>query len=161
MINTSQHFIDLHNVASLVLLTWPAVRSLAPSDEHAEILDQNVARRHQQRAALAERHKHFYHLHTLTSPAANSAAYAAVTAIAHRILKSTDQQALELVAPIQPRLQVIQGPEQDVGDTLRNSHRSSPPLRIILARHQRPTPGAMNSYRQQPHEWRPASKDPS
>ena len=50
MVDTNQYFIDLHTVAGLITLTWPAARNLALSDEHAEILEQDALDREERRS---------------------------------------------------------------------------------------------------------------
>lgn len=157
IIDTAQYFFDLHSVAGLILLTWPATRPLAPSDEHADILDRDVARRQRERARLQKGGKHHYS-HVLIDPASDSTAYAASAAIAHQILQATDRQALRLLAPVQTRLRELPGPDRSIGDTVRNSPRNSPPLRVVLARKEPVTQKAILGYRDARHrEWRPAA----
>lgn len=132
MIDTSQYFIDLHTVAGLITLTWPAAQDLALSDEHARILERDAQLREDLRGRLHAARGKLHYLHVLTGPAPDSRAYVATTGIAHQILKDTDLQALDMLAPIHAHLQKVQGPVKAEGDRMRNSPRNSPPLRFLL-----------------------------
>ncbi|WP_103535453.1 hypothetical protein [Streptomyces sp. SM11] len=101
---TNQYFIDLHTVASLITLTWPAARNLALSDEHAEILEQDALDREERRSRRNGGGGKAHHFHALASPSADARAYVAATAIAHRILKGTDSGALIALAPVHAHL---------------------------------------------------------
>jgi hypothetical protein len=137
MIDTSQYFIDLHTVAGLITLTWPAAKDLALSDEHARILERDAQLREDLRGRLHAVRGKFHYLHVLTSPAPDSRAYVAATGIAHQILKGTDLRALEMLAPIRAHLQKVQDPMKAEGDRMRNSPKNSPPLRSLLTRRTR------------------------
>ncbi|MFG2863234.1 TniQ family protein [Streptomyces sioyaensis] len=157
MIDTSQYFIDLHTVAGLITLTWPAAQDLALSDEHARILERDAQLREDLRGSLHAVRGKFHYLHVLTGPAPDSRAYVAATGIAHQILKGTDLRALEMLAPIHAHLQKVQGPVKAEGDRMRNSPKNSPPLRSLLTRR---APITVKEIRQYPgardREWLPA-----
>ncbi|GHE00023.1 TniQ family protein [Streptomyces alanosinicus] len=157
MIDTSQYFMDLHTIAGLITLTWPAARDLARSDEHAGILEHDVQLREERRNRLHAMRGKFHYLHVLVSPAPDARAYVAATVIAHQILKGTDLQALEALAPIHAHLQEVQGPVKAEGDRMRNSPKNSPPLRALLTRRAPVTITAINQYpKARDREWRPS-----
>ncbi|OEV22321.1 hypothetical protein AN221_01280 [Streptomyces nanshensis] len=157
MIDTSQYFIDLHTVAGLITLTWPAARDLALSDEHARILERDAQLREDLRGRLHAVRGKFHYLHVLTGPAPDSRAYVAATSIAHQILKGTDLRALEMLAPIHGHLQKVQGPVKAEGDRMRNSPKNSPPLRFLLTHGTPITIEGIRKYATaRDREWRPA-----
>jgi hypothetical protein len=53
-------------------------------------------------------------------------AHAASAAIAHQILRATDQQALKLLAPVQAQLREPPGAERAIGDVVRSSPQKFP-----------------------------------
>lgn len=158
IVDTNQYFIDLHTVAGLITLTWPAARNLALSAEHVEILEQDALEREERRDRLKGGSGKFHRFHALASPSVDAKAYVAATAIAHRILKGTDSDALTALAPVHAHLQEVQGPPmKTTGDRMRNFPRNSPPLRFLLTRRTPITIGGIRQYATaRDREWRPA-----
>lgn len=75
MVDTNRYFIDLHTVAGLITLTWPAARNLALSAEHVEILEQDALEREERRDGLRGGAGKFHHFHALASPSVDAKAY--------------------------------------------------------------------------------------
>lgn len=93
----------------------------------------------------------------LASPSADARAYVAATAIAHRILKGTDSDALIALAPVYAHLQEVQGLMKTAGDRMRNSPRNSPPLRFLLTHTAPITIEGIHQYATaRDREWQPA-----
>ncbi|MEV8340685.1 TniQ family protein [Streptomyces niveus] len=157
MIDANQYFIDLHTIAGLITLTWPAARDLVISDEHTQILEHDALRREERRHRLQGERGKFHHFHALASPAADSMAYAAATTIAHQILQSTDLRAQAMLAPVYAHLHKLQGPVKATADRMRNFPRNSPPLRSFLTRGTPVTITGIQRYATaRDREWRPS-----
>ncbi|MFB7560102.1 TniQ family protein [Streptomyces brevispora] len=160
MVDTNQYFIDLHTVAGLITLTWPAARNLALSAEHVEILDRDAVGREERRSRRNGGAGKFHHFYVLASPSADARPYIAATAIAHRILKGSDGGALTALASVYAHLQEVQGLMKTAGDRIRNSPRNSPPLRFLLTHRAPITIEGIHQYvTARDREWRPALRD--
>lgn len=153
MVDTNRYFIDLHTVAGLITLTWPAARNLALSAEHVEILEQDALEREERRDGLRGGAGKFHHFHALASPSVDAKAYVCW----RQGLRRGNRHR----PPPARRRSPTTGPHRSGGPRTRVVRRATVPLPVptyrprSLVTQAPPGPGSTGSRRQTPDHGGP------